>query len=120
MSFMITTLDPPIPTPAHAKALATAPTAISIKLNNDLMNHFKECLRTETTPKLVVKDGIYVSIERREERRRREKTRREDVTTSQSRNMNIWIQIQYDSYDDGEEKRENWNRAIWNLMILDF
>lgn len=66
---MITTLEPPIPPQSLAKA---APVAISIKLNNDLLNHFKECLREETRPKLVVKDGIYVSIKgqiRREELR---------------------------------------------------
>lgn len=36
--------------------------ALSLKLNNDLISHFKDCLQKKITPKFIVKDGNYVCI----------------------------------------------------------
>lgn len=49
---IITHLDPPV---------ELAVSALTLRLNNDLIDEFKRCLSAGIKPKLVVKDGLMVS-----------------------------------------------------------
>lgn len=50
---IITHLDPPV---------ELAVSALTLRLNNDLIDEFKRCLSAGIKPKLVVKDGLMVSL----------------------------------------------------------
>lgn len=50
---IVTRLEPPIPQTALA---------LTVRLNNDLVDEFKRCVAQGGKPKLVVKDGYMVSM----------------------------------------------------------